>query len=372
MLIVGNARNPIDEIAQQQSQMPLQTDVRAAHGLWDLPIPPQMQPNSNAKLPAMHNNIVPSSSMKTELQIIEHLHAKVKQQDVSRLQFPQFTGINNQSSSMNHHHPQNEVQSQQPPSQQHALQQPHQSQQQHHQHQHQQQPPQVVPSAIVLGNIPNDLILQQSDMFRTKNDNIKNIQQFDASKQQSGGVGKVAKIKMETLATTTLNIIDANSIQANNNNKINNNLIEPMTDEPLLQSDKIDNNNKLNKAKNVNAAATATNKPIEFKLQSKANNNAGIDDAMMKKSTINNINANANTIAPKTATKESTKKKKEQKAAEEKRRQQEEAERQQLEEQKRLELIAAQRKAKLVDQNPARVEATPKRHNLAASIGECD
>lgn len=348
------ARNPIDEITQQQPQMPHQTDVRAAHGLWDLPIPPQMQPNANAKLPAMHNNIVPSSSMKTELQIIEHLHAKVKQQDVSRLQFSQFAGMNNQSQ-LNHLHPQNEIQSQHPSSQQQA--------------QHQQ--PHVVPSAMVLGNIPNDLILQQSDMFRTKNDNIKDIQ-LDANKQQQQtGIGKVAKNKPEPVTVgTTLKTFDANTIQANN--KINNNLIGPTTDEPL-QSDEIDNINKLNKAKNYAAAAVAaamaTNKPIEIKSQLKANNNAANDDAMMKKS-INNNNNNANATAPKTTTKESTKKKKEQKAAEEKRRQQEEEERQQLEERKRLELIAAQRKAKLIDQNPARIEPAPKRNNLAPSVGE--
>lgn len=359
MVIVGNARNPIDEIThQQQPQMTHQTDVRVSHGLWDLPIPPQMQPNTNAKLPAMHNNIVPSSSMKTELQIIEHLHAKVKQQDVSRLQFPQFAGINNQSMNHHHHHPQNEVQKlQQPPSQQQQAQ-----QQPHH-----QPSPQMVSSAMVLGNIPkNDLILQQSDMFRTKNDNIKDIQ-LDASG------GRVAKNKTEPAIATTLKTIDAKTIQANNNNKINNNLIESTTDESL-QSDIIDNHNKLNKAKHVNAAATATIKPIEMKSQSnKANNNAVNDDAMMmKKSTNNNIQAMAIATAPKTTTKESTKKKKEQKVAEEKRRQQEEEERQQLEERKRLELIAAQRKAKLVDQNPARVEPTPKRNNLAASVGECN
>lgn len=81
-----------------------------------------------------------------------------------------------------------------------------------------------------------------------------------------------------------------------------------------------------------------------------------------------------NTTAPKIATKESTKNKKskdkDQKAAEEKKRQQDEEERQQLEERKRLELIAAQRKAKLTDAGTApRVDQTSKRNNLAASVG---
>lgn len=89
---------------------------------------------------------------------------------------------------------------------------------------------------------------------------------------------------------------------------------------------------------------------------------------------IGNATNATNVTAPKNATKESTKNKKskdkDQKAAEEKRRQQEEEERQQLEERNRLELIAAQRKAKLVDPNlVARVEQTMKRNNLAASIG---
>lgn len=64
-------------------------------------------------------------------------------------------------------------------------------------------------------------------------------------------------------------------------------------------------------------------------------------------------------------------KEKDQRLAEEKRRQQEEEERQMLEEKKRLELIAAQRKAKLVDQNQAavsRCDGNSKRNNMAASV----
>lgn len=66
----------IDEIAQQKQQASIQP--HPSTGLWDLPIPPAMPPtNQNPKLPL--HNLVPSSSMKTELQIIEHLHAKAKE-----------------------------------------------------------------------------------------------------------------------------------------------------------------------------------------------------------------------------------------------------------------------------------------------------
>lgn len=104
--------------------------------------------------------------------------------------------------------------------------------------------------------------------------------------------------------------------------------------------------------------------------------NLALPDVKYARSTGNATNA-TNATAPKNATKESTKNKKskdkDQKAAEEKRRQQEEEERQQLEEKKRLELIAAQRKAKLIDPNlVARAEQTMKRNNLAASVGMGD
>lgn len=87
-----------------------------------------------------------------------------------------------------------------------------------------------------------------------------------------------------------------------------------------------------------------------------------------------NATSSTNATAPKNVTKESTKNKKskdkDQRVADEKRRQQDEEERQQLEERKRLELIAAQRKAKMIDpETVARIDPSAKRNNLAASVG---
>lgn len=200
---------------------------------------------------------------------------------------------------------------------------------------------QIAPSPIVLANTPAEL-LQPTDMFRPKNDNIKEIE---------ANRSKAAKAKAEPSAAKP-----ANDVKPTQNiNKINNNAVEMHFDESHI--DKVDV--KANKAKNA-VAAKVINEP---KANQKVNNVQSVTEAINKSN--NNV---VNAAAPKAAAKESTKKKskeKDQKAAEEKRRQHEEEE-----ERKRLELIAAQRRAKLVDQTAVRVDPVPKRNNLAASVGE--
>lgn len=176
----------------------------------------------------------------------------------------------------------------------------------------------------------------------------------------SGGGGGVGIVKVSG---------DMKTIQ--NNNKLNNNAIDVEPDDGHVV-DKIDL--KAMKSKNAMAPAPApiamaTMKPtIDIgKAAPQKPNNSGLSSSdVANKSNNNNVTTTATT--PKNPAKDSTKKKskeKDQKVAEEKRRQQEEDE-----ERKRLELIAAQRKAKLVDQNAVRAEQGPKRNNLAASVGK--
>lgn len=164
---------------------------------------------------------------------------------------------------------------------------------------------------------------------------------------------------------------DIKTIQINN--KLNNNAIEAQLDD--VHADKFDL--KTLKPKPAMVAPTTTTsaapmglaKPqqiIDVKATQKPISVANASQDIANKS---NNNVTNSVTAAKNPAKESTKKKskeKDQKAAEEKRRQQEEEE-----ERKRLELIAAQRKAKLVDQNAVRAEQGPKRNNLAASVGKC-
>lgn len=178
--------------------------------------------------------------------------------------------------------------------------------------------------------------------------------------------GKMIKAKAEISSSGVKVSGDMKSIQ--NNNKLNNNnAIEAHHDDAHV--DKVDL--KIIKAKNAVVAPTTgavtmgTAKPtIDVKSPQKSNNGSNSCDVANK----SNNNLTINATAPKNPAKESTKKKskeKDQKAAEEKRRQQEEEE-----ERKRLELIASQRKAKLIDQNAVRAEQGPKRNNLAASVGK--
>lgn len=171
---------------------------------------------------------------------------------------------------------------------------------------------------------------------------------------------------------------DTKSTQ-NTNSRANNNLVDLQHSVEEQFVDKGESN-KANKANKTAIVGIAT-KPIEMKLNQKPQiaydaANKTIDSNIINNNNSNNINtsnSSINAIAPKISTKESTKKKvkdKDQKAVEEKKRQQEEEERQQTEEKKRLDLIAAQRKAKLVDQNALRNEQTTKRNNLAASVGK--
>lgn len=194
--------------------------------------------------------------------------------------------------------------------------------------------------------------MQPTDIFRAKNENVKEL---DANRVPVKQVK--AKAESSNVGVKVAPIIDPKLSQ--NVNKINNNAVE--FDE-LLGSDKIEV--KLNKVK-VQATPVA-NAMKQVNETNKVNQKGTIAGDVASKSNNNNNNNAVNVTAPKNLAKESTKKKskeKDQKAAEEKRRQQEEEE-----ERKRLELIAAQRKAKLVDQNAVRIEQ-PKRNNLAASVG---
>lgn len=188
--------------------------------------------------------------------------------------------------------------------------------------------------------------MQPNDIFRLKNDNIKELEVNRVALKQ-------AKPKADATPSSMKPVIDTKTVQ--NINKINNNAVD--MDE---QVDKIET--KTIKTKTV-IVANATKPTNELKSNQKLNSAPNASDVANKSN--NNV---AIATAPKNPVKESTKKKskeKDQKAAEEKRRQQEEED-----ERKRLELIAAQRKAKLVDQNATRTEQGPKRNNLAASVGE--
>lgn len=222
----------------------------------------------------------------------------------------------------------------------------------------------ITPSPLVLGNSTAEL-MQSTNMFRPKNDNVKELEANRAG-------GKVAKAKNEPPigVVKQSSSTDIKSIQ--NFNKINNNAIEAQSEE--MHSEKISDikvkqakfmasANAANAAAVASAAAIFNKQMIEKIMTHKPNSGQTASDAANKSN--NNV---ANAIAPKNPVKESTKKKskeKDQKAAEEKRRQLEEDE-----EKKRLELIAAQRRAKLVDQNATRPEQGQKRNNLAASVGK--
>lgn len=171
---------------------------------------------------------------------------------------------------------------------------------------------------------------------------------------------------------------DMKTIQINN--KLNNNATIEAQHDDVHAMDK--NDLKIIKAKNAVIAATTTTttsaaimgmaKPIiDTKAAQKSQSGSNNASDVANKSNNNIVTNNATAAALKNPVKaESTKKKskeKDQKAAEEKRRQQEEEE-----ERKRLELIAAQRKANLVDQNAVRTEQGSKRNDSAASVGECD
>lgn len=326
-------------------------------GLWDMPMPPTMQSNQSTNLPSLHNNLVPSSSMKTEMQIIEqHLHAKAKEdqlklEQLSAQHMDQWKKQQQQNQEFQKtlmkqkevHYMQQ--QQPQPPSQQQQTQAPPshivpppQQQQLHHQPQIMQMHP---PQQIQVQPLPTDLI-QQSDIFKAKNDNVKD-DLLDLSKIGS----KVVKGKIDLKSA-----VEARAPQ-------NINIKHDIQNEEILMAEA-----KAAKAKN--AAVLAAKQLVEPKFNQKVTNVAIINDS-------NNKLAAAAT-APKNQAKESTKKKgkeKDQKlsaqALEEKKRQEEE-ERQMIEEKKRLELIAAQRKAKLVDQNTVRNESNAKRNNLAASV----
>lgn len=224
----------------------------------------------------------------------------------------------------------------------------------------------------MVGNTSSSEFLQATDVFRPKNDNIK---EYELNKMASGKMTK-AKVELSSSVGGSGSGAkvpgDIKTIQ-NNNNKLNNNTIEAQHDD--AHADKIDL--KTIKSKNMVATAAAAAatvgvtsmgiaKPTIDVAKTTQKSNSGLNPSDVANKSNNNLTNNA--TAPKNPTKESTKKKikeKDQKAAEEKRRQQEEEE-----ERKRLELIAAQRKAKLVDQNAVRTEQGSKRNNLAASVGK--
>lgn len=224
--------------------------------------------------------------------------------------------------------------------------------------------------------------MQSTDVFRPKNDNIKEL---ETNRMASAKLTKTPKSAEQSSGGAKVSSGDMKTIQ--NNNKLNNNAIEAHHDDAHVDKNEV--KIILSKPKNVVAPTTATatalaaaavtttggaalmgtTKPTvaDTKIPQKPNSGSNACDVANNKS--NNNVTTINATAPKNPAKESTKKKskeKDQKVAEEKRRQQEEEE-----ERKRLELIAAQRKAKLVDQNAVRAEQGPKRNNLAASVGKC-
>lgn len=197
--------------------------------------------------------------------------------------------------------------------------------------------------------------MQPADIFRPKNDNVKELESNRASV-------KVTKAKTDpSIGAKPNQSSEIKTIQ--NFNKINNNnnnAVEIQNEEIPVEK----NDAKTNKLKIATVTSNAIKPtPNEMKINQKPTSGPTISDVANKSN--NNL---ATATAPKNLAKESTKKKskeKDLKAAEEKRRQLEEEE-----EKRRLELIAAQRKAKLVDQNAIRAEQQgSKRNNLAASVG---
>lgn len=155
---------------------------------------------------------------------------------------------------------------------------------------------------------------------------------------------------------------------------------------PDDENDKVIETGKSGKNNKTVPATLATSKqtPIDTKQNQKALNNnntqqqnGGFDGSHSTSAIASNNNggkANVASMAGPAASgggKLSAVSKQEQRLAEKKKRQQEEEERQSLEEKKRLELIAAQRKAKLVDQNAPsgpRSDVGNKRNSTAASV----
>lgn len=150
-------------------------------------------------------------------------------------------------------------------------------------------------------------------------------------------------------------------------------VLDQMTDSNQIASVKQQPKSlKKNKTEAVGAARGVID-DSKVKKNSKADSISPENDASFM--TVNSNSSNTPTSFSKQTAKEASKKKnkdRDAKAAEEKKRQQDEDERQYLEEKKRLEDIAEQRKSKLME-NSARVEdssqlSSSKRNNLAASI----
>lgn len=339
---------PAHHHLQQPSHMQLPHDNRMppipqahnVHGLWEIPLPSSVASN-------LHGNLIPNAAHILE----QHMHAKAKEA--------------------------------------------HQLDQWKKQQQQQLQTPMI--HHELQQSMPNELI-QQTEMFKIRNENFK--EEHIATEPSKPVIIEKTNANNPTPDAK----IDHNqsSVVANESDLRNNNaIVAKKVLEKLIPDDESDNlidskSNKLNK--NVpSTAATAKQAPIESKQNQKValnNNNTqqlqqqqnGIHDSghsISANTSIHN-NSKGNAIAAvgptaggKTAatTKESSTKKKnkdkDQRLAEEKKRQLDEEERQLLEEKKRLELIAAQRKAKLVDQTAATVsrgDANGKRNNVAASI----
>lgn len=339
---------PAHHHLQQPSHMQLPHDNRMppipqahnVHGLWEIPLPSSVAPN-------LHSNLIPNAAHILE----QHMHAKAKEAH----QLDQWK--------------KQQQQQLQTPMMHHELQQ----------------------------SMPNELI-QQTEMFKIRNENFKEeLIVVEPSKPITIEKNNANNLIHDPKINHHQSSIVANDTDVRNNNPIVANKVV----EKLIPDDESDNlsdgkSNKINK--NLPAtAATAKQAPIENKqnqkvalnndntqqLQQQQNgthesgHNISANTSINNNSKANALAAVAPTVGAKIAatTKEnSTKKKnkdKDQRLAEEKKRQQEEEERQLLEEKKRLELIAAQRKAKLVDQTAAPVsrgDANGKRNNMAASV----
>lgn len=390
---------PAHHHLQQPSHMQLPHENRMpipqthnVHGLWEIPMPSSLAGTPNE--PNLHNNLMPSAAMKTEMHILEqHLHAKAKEEQMKR---DHVTA--QQIDQWKKHHSQ-EIQkslmSQKEVGGGNFMVPPLQSMQQQ-----QQQAPLIHHEPQQ--SIPSELI-HQSDMFKMRNENFtdEHIAVIEATKAMA--VDKTnAKIKSDAKHNqnqSSPHVNDNDNVRNNNpivaNKSTTNKSLEKLKQDE--ENDKFIDIGKSNKTNKNTPATAATSKqtPIEIKnpIQKIAlnNNNAqtqqqqqqnGTQDNSHSILTNNNIKTSASATAAINAAKlaattkeNSTKKKskdKDLRLAEEKKRQQEEEERQSLEEKKRLELIAAQRKAKLVDQNlaaaSARNDVNGKRNNMAASV----
>lgn len=317
---------------QQSAQMAGQwNSSNTPMSMWDIPIPPV---NAGPPIGNLHNNLVPKSSMKTEMQILEeHLKLKMKEDHMKKeMEFmaaqQQHTGQwntqKNISQTLIKQFPQQ-------PSAQIQLGGPQQILQQQQQ---QQQQPQPIPHHPQPQHQP-----QQQQQHSDSISNCVAAQHQQSTPQiqqlQIDDLKKIANDKIKTPCQEEAANIELPTSDADH----------------TIATKQLQKNVKKNKTDAVNASSIKSGSD-DGRGKKKVDGPASNDTDNALNANNNNDNNNKNNATTKQNAKEGGKKKskdKEAKVTEEKKRQQEEEERQYLEEKKRLEDIAEQRKSKLME-----------------------